>query len=372
MHRRTFLTAAVAAPVAALSAPVRKPKADLSLVLVENVAEKGVVTKRRLVRIRVTDGVVGKSEEVVIADQRFFGHFGGHRLHADRYVLTAHGGVIDLTAGKIVHDEEDGDLLGVDGDRVIYKVRNSRRESGVFAFDLMAVKLTKLESPGRWALPGVVSPDGKRSVVNGVGDELTLHAVGQEPRSLGQVFRVQYSRLASQLGHPPVLWLDADHLLTQTGNGELVAVKAADGERTTVVSFATSAEILSPPRLWRDALGDVVYECGKEGFRIDVKAGKVAGYGWHQHGHGFDFSHDCDTNTGYTFRHKRAEIGSGFGAAYQLVTAEGHLAYVGWPKPKSGGHYGGSDEEVRIWSAVTQKWTAIRMWPEALVGWVKN
>lgn len=372
MRRRTFLTVAVAAPVAALAAPVRKPKADLSLVLVENVPEKGVVTRRRLVRIRVTDGVVGKPEEVVIADQRFFGHFGGHRLHADRYLLTAHGGVIDLTAGKVVHDEEDGDLLGVDGDRMIYKVRNSRRESGVFAFDLTAMKLTKLESPCRWALPGVVSPDGKRSVVSDLGDEITLHAVGEKPRSLGQGFRVQYSRLASHIGHPPVLWLDADRLLTQTGNGELVTVAAADGERTVVVSFAASAELISRPRLRRDALGDVVYECGEEAFKIDVKAGKAVGYGWHQHGHGFDFSHACDSNTGYTFRHNGAEIGSGFGAAYQLVTAEGHLGYVGWPKPKSGGHYGGSDEEVRVWSAVTQKWTAHRMWPEALVGWVKN
>ncbi len=371
MHRRTFLAAAVVLP-AALAAPVRKPKADLSLVLIENVPEMGVVTKRRLVRIRVTDGAVGKPEEVVAADQRFFAGFTKHRLHADRYLLTGDGGVVDLAAGKVVHDEQGGDLLGVDGDRVIFRVDRTGRESGVFAFDLTTRKVAKLADPGRWALPGVVSPDGKRSVDTGMSDELTLHAVGEKPRSLGKGFRVQYSHLSSYAGCPPVLWLDADRLLTPTGNGTLVTVAAADGERADAAAVDATTEIVSPPRLRRDALGDVVYECGKDAFRIDLKAGKGEAYDWCRHPHGFDVSHAADPDKGYTIRHNGADVGSGFGAAYQTVTADGHLAYVGWPKPEFGAHFAGSDEEVRLWSAVTGKWTALRMWPESLVGWVKN
>lgn len=372
MHRRTFLTAAVALPAVALAAPVRKPKADLSLVLIENVAEKDEVTKQRLLRIRVTDGVVAKPETVITTDPRFFSSYAKNRLHADRYVLSANGGVIDLTTGKIVHDEQDGDLIGVEGDQMIYKMDRNSRENGVFAFDLTKKKLSKLGPPGRWALPGYISPDGMRSAATGNNDEITLHAIGEKPRSLGKGFVVRYAEVASSTGHPPVLWLDADRLLTQTGNGELVTVSVADGKRTAVVSFAADREISSPPELWRDALGDVVYECGKGAFRIDVKAGKAEVCDWYRHPHGFDASHAADPDKGYTFRHNGAEIGIGFGAVWRPETADGHLAYVGWPKPKSGGHYGGSDEEVRVWSAVTGKWTALRMWPESLVGWVKN
>src|SRR5687767_6480917 len=84
---------------------------DASLVLVEEVPNKeGSVTKRRLVRVGVRNGLVRPPETVWEGDQRFFGHFGGHRLVRDRFLVTAFGGVIDLREKKVISSEMYGTL----------------------------------------------------------------------------------------------------------------------------------------------------------------------------------------------------------------------------------------------------------------------
>ena len=63
---------------------------------------EGLVHKRDLVRMTFDQDGKPAAETVISLDQRFFSHFGGHRLTDDRYAVTRYGGVIDLTTGNTI------------------------------------------------------------------------------------------------------------------------------------------------------------------------------------------------------------------------------------------------------------------------------
>ncbi len=56
-------------------------------------------------------------ETLVSRDQRFFGHFGGHQIALGRFIVTSYGGVIDIQAKKVILDEQDGKLLGLEEEK---------------------------------------------------------------------------------------------------------------------------------------------------------------------------------------------------------------------------------------------------------------
>jgi hypothetical protein len=140
-----------------------------------------------------------------------------------------------------------------------------------------------------------------------------------------------------------------------------------------VIDVAAKAVVISPPRLWRDADGNVLYDCGEGVHRIDVKAGKAEVYEWHQLGHGFEVAVVADTPDGHTFRHEGKEIGVGVGDVTGAAVAPGVLAYIGWPprNPKEGRGRRMEDEETRVWTAAGKKWLTPKVSTDTLVGWVR-
>jgi hypothetical protein len=84
-------------------------------------------------------------------EQRFFGHFGGHRLHDNRYVITKFGSVLDLKDNTWIHKETDADVLAIEGNKVIYRVDRFGANEGIFAFDLTKRTVEKSRSSRRSA-----------------------------------------------------------------------------------------------------------------------------------------------------------------------------------------------------------------------------
>jgi len=230
--------------------------ADAALVVVLNVRnDEGVCKRRRLVRYRFEKERAPRAEVMMEREQRFFGHFARHRLMANRFLVTKFGSVIDLTSGDVIHDESLGEVLGIEGDEVVFHVENVHRGSGVFAFDVPSRRLRKLESPGTWALSGVRSPDGRHTAESTPDGELWLHSVGREPRRLAAGLGVSFSVIASVAGvGPPVFWLDEKTLLTQIDNGRLVTV-GLHGVVTPLVEIADVPAPVTRPRFERDGAG---------------------------------------------------------------------------------------------------------------------
>jgi len=352
------------------AAPIPQP-AQPALIVVEEVTNpSGVVDKRRLLRIGVRDGKLLPAETIWQGDQRFLGHFGGHKLVRDRFLVTAFGGVIDLRDKKVIHDEEDGHLCAIEDTKVFYRLNNVRRDEGIFSFDLNTRKLRREAGLGedKYALwNGVRSPDGMAAIECGpVADELILHQAAAKPKSLGRGFFIDVSPLSSSFGPTPVLWLNPGVILTQKGNGNLVTVDVT-GKVTELLTIKDAPrDLVGPPHFERDGANRIIYVCGSVAFAVDVEKKTAAKYEWHDLGHGFEVSWQPQGKLSYKFRHNGKEIGSLDCWPHTARTAPGLLALEAQSDKK-----GLQADSVAVWCAEAGKWQNLKLWPNSVVGWVK-
>lgn len=332
------------------------------LLLIENLWSEndGVCRERQLVRYRFRGGKVLPKEVLLKREQRFFGHFGGHRLHAKRYVVTPFGGVFDLKKSAVIHDESHGRVLSLEKERVVYQIVNARRESGVFAFEFATQKVTKLG--GLWLRPGLRSPDGTATVETTYDGRLVLHRIDAEPRVLAEDVRAHLSMLSSGMPKAPVHWLDDRSILTQTDNGVLVAI-GLDGKRAPFLDLSVEREPISSPTLAIQADGTLHYVCGESRYRIDGEKQEARAVAWRPLGHGFQVREKRRNEPMQVFRENGAVIGEWVALAYDAVTAAGRLA-VPYAEPKSLGYPKG----VKLWNSTEHKWHEIACSVNALVG----
>ncbi|HVK07170.1 MAG TPA: sigma-70 family RNA polymerase sigma factor [Gemmataceae bacterium] len=367
-------------------APVRLPDREppehreTSLLLIEDVAgPTGTVDTRRLVRVRFKAGVPGKPEVLYSADQRFFGHFGGHRVHDHRYVVTRFGSVLDLKNNAWIHKELDGDVRAVEGGRVIYGMANVTKPEGVFAFDLAKKTVEKLAdhgTPAALVWYGHRSPDGKRAIYPGQQTwELTVLGPGEKVRSLGAGFGcslVATAAWATSARDLPILWLDDDTILTTTANDRLVSVNVADGSRTDVVRIKpepNQAWVSTPPTLSRDEAGTVVYHCGRQVYRIDVAKKTYEGTDRKPLGHGFESTQTTPWKMEQiVFRRGKelVRVPNGVAAVSHVTPAAHYVAMV----VRENNKVGKEAVKVRVWSAATDQWVTLDVMANSIVGWV--
>lgn len=357
--------------VAADVAPAPRPAPRPALVLVEEVVGgSGAVDTRRVLRVGVgRDGKLLAGETIWEGDQRFLGHFGGHRLVGDRHLVTHFGGVIDLRDKKVIHDEQNGDLLAVDGTTALFRVTNVRREEGVFAFDIATGKVNKVADlgKGKFALPGVMSPDGTAAAYSGpVADELFLYQVGSERKSLGKGFHIDVSPLSSTFGPSPVAWLNNGVFLTQRGNGKLVTADVTGKVAELVTIKDAPKEVVSAPYFFRDGSNRLIYVCGGAAFAVDPDKKTAAKYEWRDLGHGFEASWAAEERL-HTFRLNGKKIGTFNAMPHTAKTAPGLLAVEARVK----GDDIGPPDWVAVWTTASGEWQSLKLWPNSLVGWVK-
>jgi hypothetical protein len=344
---------------------------QLSLVVVEEVTgERGTVDTRRVLRVGVRNGQLLSAETIWEGDQRFLGHFGGHRLVGDRYLVTRFGGVIDLRDKKVLNKEQNSEFCGAEGTKIFYRNLNVNRDDGVFSFDLTTHKVKKEADlgEGKYALIGARSPDGSATIESGpVADELILHQVGSKPKSLGKGFRIDIGPLSSTFGPTPVLWLNTGVILTQRGNGKLVTVDVA-GKVTELLTIEDAPkDLVGAPYFFRDGSNRIVYLCGPVAYTIDAQKKTATKAAWRDVGHGFEIAWEGQDKLGHKVRHNGKEIGWINCLPHTARTAPGLVAL----EARYGQDALGQSECVAVWSVEVGEWQTIKLWPNCIVGWIK-
>jgi hypothetical protein len=340
-----------------------------ALYVIENmVSANGIVDTRCLARLLLDREYKTAKETLLCKDQGFFGHFGGHRLALNRFIVTCHGGVIDIPSNRVIHDEQDGELLGLDDEKAVYRIRNSNRMSGLFAFDLSARTLAKVENGGHWDLPGAVSPDKTMSVNEDHSDStLRLHQLGKETRVLGKGFRVAYSPLAGVREGVPSVWLDSKRILTIEANNKLVVLTTQGTVEKAIEVKDAPGEVLSPPRLRLDKQEQVIYSCGEKEFLIDSAKGVSSPLKSYFLGHGFEASVDADKKQRRMVHHNGNAIGQWVFDPLEAKTAPGSIAFA-YVQPAEHANLG-QPEGVAVWHARVADWRRYKMWVNDIIGW---
>lgn len=353
------------APLLLGAAPTPAARMPMSLYVVEEVPnDKGLIETASLVRIAPgRDGRPTKTTLVSVDSGFFFRGPIAHRIVGGRFVVTAQGGVIDLRSNIIVNDEtRGGELLGVEGGRVVYRIRNT---PDIYAFDLENAQLEKLTDPGRWGLPGVCSPDGTKSVEAKRDGSIVLHTLDGMRKVLGRGYFYELSMAASSpfMG-VPCLWLDDAHVLTQKSNHKLVILDMAGGSQP-LPEIAGTPKLTSPPWLRFDGRGQVIYRCHHEEgeYLIDVAGKKWSPLEWYALGHGFDAAAKEGDNR---VRHNGKVIGEWFVKVLDAQTAAGRIAF---PYVAPGGGNLGEPQGIALWDTVTGRWQTINFRVGTVIGW---
>jgi hypothetical protein len=290
-----------------------------------------------------------------------------------RFIVTKYGGVIDIQAKKVIHDEQDGEVLGVEDGKVVYCIDNSQRLSGLFSFDLTERKVAKVEKGSHWDLPGLKSPDKTMSVANEVtdGGMIRLHRVGKMPQVLAKAASITYSKLASQVGGigTPCLWLDGGLILAGETNRKLVILTIQGTVEKSIEVKDAPAEIFTPPSLWRDEQGRVIYSCGDEYFLIDVPKGVASPLESYWLGHGFAVSVTVDKERRRSVFYEGKAIGQCVCNSFGAVTAPGLIAFA-YVRPGENANLG-YPEGIAAWSTRARDWQTIKMWVSDMIGWAR-
>lgn len=312
------------------------------------------------------------------------------QVYQNRYVITDFGDIVDITTCQFIHRGGSGPaytrLLGLEGDYVfIYQPQTD----DYYYYDLAKQEYRELEDPGKWSLPGLLSPDGMMSVTSSNWDEgqIWLHYLDGEMKLIRVGFYVEYSPLASSLPGVPLIWLDSERVLTQKSNGEIVIV-TVDGSMVPVVNIDLSHLDFAPSgmkgalkaKLFKDFKGNIIYAISLIGpngkfrynrFIIDVENESYSTYDpeWIPLGHKFEYS----SREGITvIRYDGYDIGQEhcFTEGYEQ-TIKGHIAIT---RQESCEIYPTS---IRVWSSANGKWTTmdfeLPIWItySSIIGWIE-
>ena len=311
------------------------------------------------------------------------------RVYRNRYVITDFGDIVDITTRQFIHRGGSGTeytrLLDVEGD---YVYLHQPETDTYYCFNLANLKYGVMEDPGKWSLPGLLSPDESMSVTSSGGNEgqIWLHHLNGEKELLGEGFYVEYSPLSSSLAGVPLLWLDNERILTQKANGVIVIV-TLDGSVDPLVSIDLSDFDSAPTgskgalhaSLYRNPNADIIYEISLRGpggkfsenrFVIDVENKSYSVYdpGWITLGHEFDYS----TSEDHTLlRYKGKDIGQEqYFIARYVRTTKGHLATISRETPEY-------PTSIKVWSSANKKWTSLDfefpVWItySSIIGWIE-
>jgi hypothetical protein len=197
---------------------------------------------------------------------------------------------------------------------------------------------------------------------------IRLHRLGKPPEELAKGHRFTYSVIASPSGEgPPCLWLDGEHILAGQANRKLVILTIQGEAEKSIDVDDAPAEILSPPRLWRDEQGRVIYSCGEKYFLIDVPKGVASPLTRFAMGNGFEASVAVDEVQRRSVYHDGKLIGQWVFNPFQAESAPGLLAfaYVGPDKNANLGYPDG----VAVWNNPVGDWRTIKIPVNDLIGW---
>jgi hypothetical protein len=333
----------------------------------------------RLLRLTLRPDRTLRDEVVLTTKRGFFGDPAKAQLVEGRFVVTEHGGVIDVKEKRIINDETRGYLRGVEKPLVVYRlydpysptglVRHAAgraEQFGVFAFNLDTRTRSRPEAR-HWYLEGIVSPDRSMSITQSSWDDLYLNRLDGSQKKLAdgkQVTASKYARLGQFELHRPVLWLDNQRFLTQEANGQLITIDV-DGRQERVCQIDGVPPVLDAPRLWRDAKGRIIYSCGRSEHVIDIARKTAMPLEEYALGHGFETTVQADASGAREFFFEEQRLGGGVVAPEKVRTAPEVIAI--WELG-----YRDLPRGVRVlWTRLGAQWHCIDLDYGGIIGWAE-
>lgn len=315
-----------------------------------------------IVRIPFTDGIPGPREKVMdvtilqpgdkVPRVRF--DLGRNQIYRNRYIITAYGQVVDMVDRKVLVDTHD-QFVKASGDSVVIYTNDILRGQFYSVLDLRTGQYAQVLNAAYSPLPGNdVEPDcsqrnfkiwyyppssAKVEVVKdaGYGEDISLIPNGK-PRL-------------------PMQWIDNTNFVYPYYNAAhdvvtIYKVNYISHEQKKIGIIDQLPENRQYTEFLKDPEGNLVYNCARGYFRIDLKKNVVEEMTFFRIGGGFEIAMEETAGKGNEIKHDGQSIGHYFCTPKLAVATDGGIAFpyeimMGQERYLQGAAY---------WSAETSKW----------------
>jgi hypothetical protein len=315
-----------------------------------------------IVRIPFTDGIPGPREKVmdVITQQsgdkvpRVRFDLGRNQIYRNRYIITAYGQVVDIIDKKVLVDTHD-QFVKASGDSIVIYTNDIFRGQFYSVLDLKTGTYAKVSSPSYNPLPGEdVEPDcsqrnfriwyyppskPKEEIVKdaGYGEDVSLIPNGKPRLPMQWIDNVSFVYPYYNSAHDVVTIYKVNYLTREQKKIGIIDQLPENRHYT---------EFMSDPE------GNLVYNCARGYFRIDLKREVVEEMTFFRIGNGFEIAMEETPAKGNEIKHNGTSIGHYFCTPKLAVATEGGIAFPFEIVMENERYLQGA----AYWSAETSKW----------------
>lgn len=315
-----------------------------------------------IVRIPFTDGIPGPREKVMDVSTQQSGDktprvrfdLGRNEIYRNRYIITAYGQVVDMIGKKVLVDTHD-QFVKASGDSIVFYTNDIIRGQYYSVLDLKTGSFAQVTSASYKPLPGKdVEPDcsqrnfkiwyyppssSKVEVVKdaGYGEDVSLIPNGRARLPMQWIDNVNFIYPYYNAAHDVVTIYKVNYVTHEQKKIGIID-QLPENRRYT--------EFLNDPD------GNLVYNCARGYFRIDLKKNVVEEMTFFRIGSGFEFAMDETPAKGNEIKHDGQSIGHYFCTPKLAVATDGAVAFqyeveMGGERFQMGAAY---------WCAETSKW----------------
>lgn len=332
-----------------------------------------------LVRIPFIDGIPGAREKImdVLTQQpgdktpRVRFDLGRNQVYRNRYIITAYGQVVDISERKVLVDTHDK-FVKASGDSIIFYTNDIFRGKFYSVLDLKTGKYAQVTNTSFNPLPGEdVEPDCSARNFR----------IWYYPPSAPKVEVVKdagYGEDVSLIpnGKPclPMYWIDEYNFVFPYYNSThdvvtLYSVNYLTREQKRLGNIDQLPENRHYSEFLTDPEGNLVYNCARGYFRIDLKKNAVEEMTAYRIGYGFEIAMEETPGKGNEVKHEGQSIGYYFCTPRLAVATDGAIAFPYEIMMERERYLQGA----AYWSKETTKWkTAGDSDLASVVGWTEE
>ena len=294
---------------------------------------------------------------------------GRNFIHANRYVVSGSGNVVDLKTGRLLTDHGD-DFVKATPQALLFHRDNIDIGTGYLRLDLPSGNYSF--DRGLSLPPGLLSKDLRHGlgldrrkipyaieIADATGrTRVAIRDTGRGTRTFG-----------SDLNSVPLMWTSnttfayarCDQQIATLYEYDLKLGRASQLGTIAGLSFASATDF------WTDCEENVIFKCSKGSFKLDRAARRLVPYLIRPLGHEFQTTEQYQESQPLFFRGQN--IGSIHCQSYNARTTDGYLA-VDYREPGSNRF---CPDGFKVWSSSTARWTTFKLHFFCnFVGWVDD
>lgn len=345
--------------------------------------ENGVGNFTWLTAYNFKDGVYVSKDTILGAPTSIEGEYGSYvrfdvgenKIYRDRYLISGIGNIVDLMEKQIILEESDEFVKTMDK-KILFHRFNAFTGIGYLTFDLDTHEYKFINNDYKPTRNHLYSPN-RNHLIEIEQSKIPYQINLITSKSQKSIFKsdcgfgTNMAIYSSSFAKIPMFWLNDINFIyaNYIGNrAKIIKINTIELKEEQVCIIDSIPEAVSNAYFYFDLENNLIFDCAKGDYKIDVKNKSAESIKFYEKGNNFKVEiEQGEIGRGILFEEEL--IGKQWCNRYNVQTIEGLIA-VDYGVPKSNLGY---PKGIKIWSSKSKKWLTIEIpWVCEIIGWIEN